>query len=101
MLETVHPKCCWVFWAARALKAYAGEGCGNCRHCQLDFLERWFVNANAAIVVPLDDGIFIRFYGAEFSSGLAEVAQGFDAISRNQVLAVGGHLGERRPSGTI
>jgi hypothetical protein len=71
--------------------------------CGLNLLERWLVNSDATVVIPLDDRVlFVSSLNcAEFSSRLSEIAQTFHTISGSQLLAGGRGLGERWLPGTV
>ena len=61
------------------------------------------MQSHATVIIPVDDCVLVvsSLNCAEFSIGLSEVAQTFDAISGTQFLAGGGGLGERWPLGTM
>ena len=70
---------------------------------RLDLLERRLAESRATVVIPLDDRVLLvgSLNCAEFSIRLSEVTQTLDAISRTQLLARGGGLGERWSLGTV
>jgi hypothetical protein len=61
------------------------------------------MHSDATIVIPFDDRlIFVRsLNGAELAGRFTEVAQGFDPISEEQLLAGGRGLGKPRLPGSI
>jgi hypothetical protein len=71
--------------------------------CLADFLEPRLMDSHTTVIIPFDNRvIFVRSLdGTQFPSRYSEVAQTFNPITANQLLACGRRRCERRPLGAV